>query len=70
MHNLQYLSVHNIKLPRGLVSLPHKLRLLEWDYFPLQCLPSNFKAKYLVELRMKDSKLEKLWEGTQVLILH
>ncbi|XP_020875362.1 protein SUPPRESSOR OF npr1-1, CONSTITUTIVE 1 isoform X2 [Arabidopsis lyrata subsp. lyrata] len=71
MDNLQYLSVFNcsinIKLPRGLFFLPYKLRLLEWENFPLKSLPSTFKAKYLVELIMVDSKLEKLWEGTQPL---
>lgn len=56
-------------LPQGLVHFPHKLISLRWYEFPLKCLPSNFKAEYLVELKMENSKLEKLWEGNQVLIL-
>ncbi|KAF3559259.1 hypothetical protein F2Q69_00012489 [Brassica cretica] len=31
-----------------------------------QCMPFNFRAESLVEIRMEYSKLEKLWEGTQV----
>nr|AXU93596.1 RPP4/RPP5-like protein [Arabidopsis thaliana] len=51
-------------LPQSLVYLPLKLRLLEWNFCPLKSLPSTFKAEYLVKLIMKNSKLEKLWEGT------
>nr|AXU93551.1 RPP4/RPP5-like protein [Arabidopsis thaliana] len=66
MRNLQYLEFDqsNIDLPQGLVYLPLKLRLLDWDDCPLKSLPSTFKAEYLVKLIMKNSKLEKLWEGT------
>jgi hypothetical protein len=44
--------------------------LLKWNYCPLKSLPSTFKAEYLVNLIMKYSKLEKLWEGTLVRILN
>nr|AXU93570.1 RPP4/RPP5-like protein [Arabidopsis thaliana] len=67
MRNLQYLEFghqSNIDLPQGLVYLPLKLRFLKWDGCPLKSLPSTFKAEYLVKLIMKNSKLEKLWEGT------
>jgi len=53
-------------LPRGLKYISRKLRLLEWDRFPLTCLPSNFCTEYLVELNMRHSKLVKLWEGNLV----
>ncbi|KAG7543923.1 Toll/interleukin-1 receptor homology (TIR) domain [Arabidopsis thaliana x Arabidopsis arenosa] len=43
-----------------------QLRLLEWWGCSMRCMPSNFYAKNLVELRMPDSHLEKLWEGAQV----
>jgi len=59
-----------MRLPNGLVYLPRKLKWLWWDNCPLKRLPSNFKAEYLVELRMVNSDLEKLWNGTQVLILY
>ncbi|KAG2263907.1 hypothetical protein Bca52824_070986 [Brassica carinata] len=74
MRNLQFLIVRDyvgywvpqgrLLLPQGLFYIPRKLRLLRWDAYPSKCLPSNFKAEYLVELRMKNSSLEKLWEGT------
>ncbi|XP_010434750.1 PREDICTED: disease resistance protein RPP5-like [Camelina sativa] len=78
MCNLQFLIVcdygwgrkneaSRLYLPQGLVYLPRKLRLLIWNNFPLKSFPSNFKAEFLVELEMEDSKLEKLWEGTQAL---
>nr|AXU93652.1 RPP4/RPP5-like protein [Arabidopsis thaliana] len=67
MRNLQYLKIgywSDGDLPQSLVYLPLKLRLLDWDRCPLKCLPSTFRAEYLVILRMENSKLEKLWEGT------
>nr|AXU93527.1 RPP4/RPP5-like protein [Arabidopsis thaliana] len=73
MRNLQYLNIgysSDRNLPRSLVYLPFKLRLLEWEFCPLKSLPSTFKAEYLVKLIMKYSKLEKLWEGTLVRILN
>lgn len=77
MYNLRFLKVYmersrksgegRLYLPQGLVYLPRKLRILYWDECPLKCLPSNFKAEFLVKLSMINSKLEKLWEATQVL---
>nr|AXU93635.1 RPP4/RPP5-like protein [Arabidopsis thaliana] len=67
MRNLKYLDIgysSDRNLPRSLVYLPFKLRQLEWEFCPLKSLPSTFKAEYLVKLIMKNSKLEKLWEGT------
>ncbi|KAL0650592.1 hypothetical protein Bca4012_093283 [Brassica carinata] len=40
---------------------------LDWCGCPMRCMPSNFHAEYLVELTMRYSKLEKLWEGIQLL---
>ncbi|XP_013720809.2 disease resistance-like protein DSC1 [Brassica napus] len=54
-----------IYLPEGLEDFPHKLRLLQWEYYPLENLPSSFKPNHLVELIMPKSKLERLWEGVQ-----
>lgn len=54
---------------QGLDPFPRKLRLLLWDEYPSKSMPFNFRAECLVELKMKNSKLEKLWEGIQVLLL-
>lgn len=71
MRNLQILKVHGIlHLPQSELHLPRKLRLLEWNEYPSKCLPSNFKAECLIELIMERSNLEKLWEGTLVLIFN
>lgn len=42
------------------------LRLLHWDSYPSKRLPLTFRPECLIELRMKFSKLEKLWVGIQV----
>ncbi|RID79253.1 hypothetical protein BRARA_A02007 [Brassica rapa] len=51
-------------LPQDLNNLPRKLRLLHWDEFPLRCLPPDFAAEFLVILEMRNSSIEKLWEGS------
>lgn len=71
MTNLQFLIFHDclrdkLNFPLGLNCLPRKLRLLHWDYCPLRLWPSTFSTKFLVELIMRGSKFEKLWEGIQV----
>ncbi|XP_024027298.1 disease resistance-like protein DSC1 [Morus notabilis] len=45
--------------------LPRSLRYLEWHEYPLKYLPSNFKPKNLVDLKMPYSHLEQLWVGVQ-----
>ncbi|VVB15007.1 unnamed protein product [Arabis nemorensis] len=75
MPNLQFLRLYKnlrdeavkLYLPHGLDYLPRKLRLLHWDLYPFKCMPSKFRPEFLVELTMRDSKLEKLWEGIQPL---
>ncbi|XP_023643587.1 disease resistance protein TAO1-like isoform X2 [Capsella rubella] len=74
MSNLQFLrfrnygdSWKNVHLPQDLNYLPPKIRILRWDNYPLSCLPSKFTTKFLVKIKMYDSKLEKLWEGNQLL---
>ncbi|EEF34698.1 ATP binding protein, putative [Ricinus communis] len=51
----------------GLAYLPASLRLLHWDRYPLNSLPSNFEPRQLVELILCHSKLELLWEGAKLL---
>jgi len=74
MPNLKFLRFYyrygdesdKLYLPQGLNYLSQKLKILEWDHFPLTCMPSNFCTEYLVELNMRFSKLHKLWEGNRV----
>ncbi|CAK7331754.1 unnamed protein product [Dovyalis caffra] len=51
-----------IHLPKELEFLPHKLRILYWDHYPLKSLPMNFCPLNLVELQMPHSHLEQLWD--------
>ncbi|KAF2539509.1 hypothetical protein F2Q68_00022889, partial [Brassica cretica] len=77
MRNLRFLKINShsrfneenckIYLPEGLDDFPRKLRLLQWEHYPLANLPSSFKPNHLVELKMPKSKLERLWEGVQPL---
>lgn len=75
MHNLIFLRFAykqsneescKVYLPEGLDHLPPKLRLLSWDFFPLKNLPGSFIPDNLVELRMRNSRLKRLWEGVKV----
>ncbi|KAH9782909.1 Disease resistance-like protein DSC1 [Citrus sinensis] len=59
----EQLSYSKVQLPNGLDYLPKKLRYLHWDTYPLRTLPSNFKPMNLVELNLRFSKVEQLWEG-------
>ncbi|EFH39374.1 predicted protein [Arabidopsis lyrata subsp. lyrata] len=71
MSNLQFLRFegnnNTLHLPHGLEYISRKLRLLHWTYFPMTCLPPIFNTDFLVELDMRCSKLEKLWEGIKPL---
>ncbi|KAG7564447.1 Toll/interleukin-1 receptor homology (TIR) domain [Arabidopsis suecica] len=75
MSNLKFLRFHyaygdqsdKLYLPQGLKYLSRKLRLLEWERYPLTCLPSNFHTEYLVKLKMRYNKLHKLWESNRPL---
>ncbi|CAL9241988.1 unnamed protein product [Arabidopsis halleri] len=74
MCNLQFLRFHHpygdrchdiLYLPQGLSHISRKLRLLHWERYPLTCLPSKFNPEFLVKINMRDSMLEKLWEGNE-----
>ncbi|KAL6130713.1 hypothetical protein ACLB2K_069092 [Fragaria x ananassa] len=47
--------------------LSHELRCLIWHGCPLNSLPSNFRPKSLVDLDMRCSHIQKLWEGIKPL---
>ncbi|XP_010474170.2 PREDICTED: disease resistance protein TAO1-like [Camelina sativa] len=70
MLSLEYLKIYDevsvktkLHLRKGLKFLPYKLKLLYWDRFPMRAMPSKFHPEVLVKLDMKQSKIEKLWEG-------
>ncbi|CAN7043739.1 unnamed protein product, partial [Brassica rapa subsp. trilocularis] len=76
MRNLRFLKIYSklglyrkvkCQLPENFDYLPPKLKILHWDDYPARCMPSKFRPENLVKLMMKNSKLEKLWEGVVAL---
>ncbi|XP_004304741.1 PREDICTED: TMV resistance protein N-like [Fragaria vesca subsp. vesca] len=69
MHNLTFLKVEfaaiHLNDKAYLEFLPDSLRYLHWDAYPWKSLPSKFSPKNLVELSMRLSKLQKLWNKGQ-----
>ncbi|GAU28767.1 hypothetical protein TSUD_357530 [Trifolium subterraneum] len=69
MENLRLLAfrdhkgIKSVSLPRGLDYLPENLRYFSWDGYPLKSLPSTFSPEMLVQLSLKESRVEKLWDG-------
>ncbi|EEF38914.1 hypothetical protein RCOM_1043560 [Ricinus communis] len=47
--------------------LPNKLSLLHWRKYPCKSFPFNFMVDNLVEVNMRASELEQLWNGDQIL---
>ncbi|XP_057733795.1 disease resistance protein RPV1-like [Arachis stenosperma] len=45
--------------------LPNELRYIEWDKCPLKIVPSICWPQKLVQLSMRDSNVEKLWDTAQ-----
>ncbi|XP_024023023.1 disease resistance-like protein DSC1 isoform X2 [Morus notabilis] len=66
IYNSSYVKKGKLYL-QDLRCLPPSLRYLEWHEYPLKYLPSNFKPKNLVDLKMPYSHLEQLWVGVQEL---
>ncbi|XP_019085239.1 PREDICTED: disease resistance protein RML1B-like [Camelina sativa] len=71
MPNLQFLRVYQTRdnkmhIPEKM-EFPRRLRLLHWESYPRKSLPSTFHPEYLVELNMRESQFEYLWQGTQPL---
>ncbi|XP_028757941.1 TMV resistance protein N-like [Neltuma alba] len=55
----------NFNLPRCLMGFPWALKVLHWYGYPLRDLPLNVKPYELVYLKMHNSKLKQLSQGTQ-----
>lgn len=48
------------------LQFPVKLKLLHWDAYPLEKLPYSFQHHNLVELNLRYSNLESLWNEAVV----
>ncbi|XP_028757934.1 TMV resistance protein N-like [Neltuma alba] len=62
LRNLRLLMVSSdFNLPHGLKYLSHTLKVVHWEKYPLDTLPFGNWLSKLVDLRMRHSKLKKLW---------
>ncbi|KAI4357489.1 hypothetical protein L6164_001435 [Bauhinia variegata] len=55
----------NVHISRCLESLPDELSYFRWDCFPLKMLPQSFCAEKLVQLDLRRTLVERLWDGVQ-----
>ncbi len=69
MYSLKFLRIKNILLRHVPKHLPNDLRFLDWSEYPSKSLPSSFQLNELVQLHLRDSKIERLWIGIMVRVL-
>ncbi|XP_034676381.1 disease resistance protein RPV1-like [Vitis riparia] len=50
-------------LPKDFEFPSHDLRYLHWEGYSLKSLPANFDGQNLIELNLKQSSIEQLWQG-------
>ncbi|KAL9293346.1 putative TIR domain, P-loop containing nucleoside triphosphate hydrolase [Arabidopsis thaliana] len=70
MQGLKFLKLYKhsqdadsrLQLTSAISSTSGKLRLLHWDIYSLRALPTVFPMYYLVELNLRYSNLETLWD--------
>ncbi|KAL6269130.1 hypothetical protein ACE6H2_026041 [Prunus campanulata] len=67
MHGLRLLHFDNVIVSSAPTDLPNSLRTISWSWYPSKSLPSVLEPRFLVELRMCNSKLVQLWDGAKVL---
>lgn len=69
MVSLRLLRIYNVGFPRYLEHLSNELRLLEWHGYPLESLPSSFRADKLVELNLSNGHIRQLCKEFQVRLI-
>ncbi|KAK9943711.1 hypothetical protein M0R45_009312 [Rubus argutus] len=65
MFKLTFLELNNLIIYSGPKFLPDSLRNLIWSWYPSRFLPGSYRPNLLIELKMKNSKLVRLWDGKQ-----
>ncbi|CAN6685168.1 unnamed protein product [Malus baccata var. baccata] len=71
MYDLRLLYVYNSSRNQYCnvkVSLPHSLTYLDWEGYPFKSWPSKLCPENLVELQMRNSQVEQLWNEGQNLM--
>ncbi|KAI4324075.1 hypothetical protein L6164_023639 [Bauhinia variegata] len=64
---VKLLKLCKMQLPHGLNCLPSALKVLDWTECPLKSLPLTIELDELINLKLRRSKLETLWNGTKFL---
>ena len=67
MDNLKFLRIYGT--PYVPTHLPNGLKILDWISYPSKSLPSSFQLDELVQLRLQQSKIQRLWTGIKVSVL-
>ncbi|CAL2276288.1 unnamed protein product [Prunus armeniaca] len=63
MCNLKVLEFDNVIISSSPRILPNSLRIIKWSWYPSKFLPSSFQPNFLIALKMRESKLVRLWDG-------
>ncbi|CAL2276353.1 unnamed protein product, partial [Prunus armeniaca] len=63
MCNLKVLEFDNVIFSSSPIILPNSLRSIKWSHYPSKFLPSGFQPNFLIALKMRHSKLVRLWDG-------
>ncbi|XP_048439429.1 TMV resistance protein N-like [Pyrus x bretschneideri] len=65
MSGLRFLEYDNLIVSSSPKFLPCSLRIMNWSLYPSKSLPPSFHPHFLTELKMRDSKLVRLWDGKE-----
>ncbi|XP_048436796.1 TMV resistance protein N isoform X1 [Pyrus x bretschneideri] len=65
MHGLRFLEFDNLIISSSPKFLPCSLRIMVWSWYPSKSLPPSFHPRFLTKLRMRNSKLVRLWGGKE-----
>jgi len=66
---LKFLRLDDVNFIGSLDHLSSELGYLYWNKYPFECLPPSFQPQKLVKLYLVGSSIQRLWEGTKVLLL-
>ncbi|KAG2376900.1 TMV resistance protein [Vigna angularis] len=67
IRQLKLLKLENVNFSGSLNHLSNELGYLTWNKYPFKCLPPSFRPEKLVELKLRWSSIQRLWEGTKLL---
>ncbi|XP_022634012.1 TMV resistance protein N isoform X2 [Vigna radiata var. radiata] len=67
IEKLKFLRLENVKCSGSLSHLSNELGYLTWNNYPFECLPQNFEPHKLVKLKLRNSRIQRLWSGTKEL---